>query len=78
MSALSVIGSTQITAKMAPLTLTTGGTSKSDPSAGQTAPHNAEDEFKKHPITKGDRAGAAILTMIVVGTILGISVWIIM
>lgn len=78
MSALAVIGATQITSAMVPLTANTGGTSKSDPNAGNDAPHNPEDEFKKHPITTADKAGAAILTLLVIGAIVGLSVWIIL
>lgn len=78
MSALAVIGATQITQAMAPLSFNTGGNSKSNPNAGEDAPHDATDEFKKHPITGGDRAGAAILTILVIGAIFGLGVWIVM
>lgn len=73
-----MIGATQITSAMVPLTANTGGTSKSDPNAGNDAPHNPEDEFKKNPITGGDRAGAAILTILIIGAVIGLSVWIIL
>ena len=78
MSALAVIGATQIDSSMVPLTANTGGSSKSDPNAGNDAPHTPEDEFKKHPITTGDRAGAAILSILIIGAIIGISVWIVL
>lgn len=78
MCALAVIGATQITSAMVPLTATTGGNSKSDPNAGNDAPHSPEDEFKKNPITGADRAGAAILTIMVIGAVIGLSVWIIL
>lgn len=78
MCALAVIGATQITPDMAPLTAATGGTSKSDPGAGLDAPHNPEDEFKKNPITTADRAGAAILTIAIIGSIVGLSFWIVL
>ena len=78
MSALAVIGATQITQDMMPLTAATGGSSKSDPNAGNDAPHNPEDEFKKNPITTADKAGAAVLTIFVIGAIVGLSVWIIL
>lgn len=77
MSALAVIGATQITPGMVPLTSSTGGNSTSDPGAGSDAPHNPDDEFKRNPITTADRAGAAVLTIIVIGAIVGISVWIV-
>lgn len=76
MSALAVIGATQITSDMVPLTANTGGTSKSDPNAGNDAPHNPEDQFSK--ITTADRAGAAILTILIIGAIIGLSVWIVL
>lgn len=78
MCALAVIGATQITSAMVPLTANTGGTSKSDPNAGNDAPHNPEDEFKKNPITTADKAGAAILTLLVIGAVVGLSIWIIL
>lgn len=76
MSALAVIGATQITPAMVPLTANTGGNSKSDPNAGNSAPHNPEDAFAK--ITDGDRAGAAIFTILIVAAVAGLCVWIIM
>lgn len=78
MSALAVIGATQITSAMVPLTASTGGSSKSDPNAGNDAAHNPEDEFKKKPITGGDRAGAAILSILIIGVIIGLSIWIVL
>lgn len=78
MSALAIIGATQITSDMVPLTAATGGNSSSDPNAGNNAPHNPEEEFRKNPITTGDRAGAAVLTILIIGTIIGMSVWIIL
>lgn len=78
MSALAVIGATQIKPNMVPLTANTGGTSTSNPNAGTDAPHNPEDEFKRHPITTADRAGAAVLTILIIGAIVGLSVWIVL
>jgi len=78
MCALAVIGATQITQDMIPLTANTGGKSSSDPNAGNDAPHNPEDEFKRNPITTGDKAGAAILTILIVGAVVGLSVWIVL
>lgn len=78
MSALAVIGATQITQDMVPLSAKTGGNSTSNPNAGNDAPHNPEEEFEKDPITTADKAGAAILTLIVIGTITGLSIWIIL
>lgn len=78
MSALAVIGATQITSAMVPLSADTGGSSKSDPNAGNDAPHNPDDEFKKKPITTGDKTGAAILTILIIGAVVGLSVWIVL
>lgn len=76
MCALSVLGATQITHDMAPLTANTGGTSKSNPAAGTDASHNPTDSFKK--ITTADQAGAAILTIMAIILIVGLSVWIVL
>jgi len=78
MSALAVIGATQITESMKPLTANTGGNSSSDPTAGTEAPHTPEDEFKKNPITTADKAGAVILTILAIGAVVGLSVWIVL
>lgn len=68
MAALAVVGSTLATSNMAPLSLSSGATSKSDPDAGN------DDETDKPkplpPISGADRAGAAIFTIILVGVIL--------
>lgn len=74
MSALAVIGATQITPGMAPKTLNTGGTSKSDPNAGIEAPHDPYSKLS--PIGTADKAGAAILTFFVLSSLIGLCVWI--
>ncbi|EXJ79247.1 hypothetical protein A1O3_08748 [Capronia epimyces CBS 606.96] len=76
MAALSVIGSTLIDSSMAPLTLRTGATSKSDPTAGSTASKNPLDDLSA--ITTKDIAGAAILTIIVAAIFVGTAVWIVL
>lgn len=76
MQALAVIGATQMTAKIAPKSATTGGTSESDPDAGNdidTAP-----EIKFAPLTTGDKAGASILTILIVLSVVGGGIWIIL
>ena len=76
MQALSVIGSTLITDSMAPLSAKTGGTSKSDPNAGSNT--DADPTANRKPITTKDRAGAGILTiMVIVGVVAG-SLWLIL
>ncbi|KAF2089294.1 mannan endo-1,6-alpha-mannosidase [Saccharata proteae CBS 121410] len=52
-----------------PVTLDTGGTSKSDPSAGTGSSSGSTDGSydDSTPITAGDKAGASILTIVMVG-----------
>lgn len=76
MSALSVVSANLITNSMAPLTHNTGGTSKSDPSAG-TDTSSSPTQTQK-PIGTKDRAGAGILTALVIIGIIGGSIWIIL
>ncbi|KAL1843441.1 hypothetical protein VTJ49DRAFT_1551 [Mycothermus thermophilus] len=54
-----------------PLTNSTGGTSQGDPNAGQ----NSMTLEPLSEITTGDRAGAGIVTAVVVGSFLGCIVW---
>lgn len=67
MSALSIFSSSMIIHKNSkgPLTSETGGSSKSDPTAGSGA---ANDPTKLAPITTADRAGAGIVTVLFIGT----------
>ena len=75
MAALAVIGSTLNRQDIAPLSLKTGATSSSDPNAGSSA---AKDPTTEHgPVTTADKAGAAILTILVVLLVVGGSVWLI-
>ena len=57
---------------MAPLTANNGGNSKSDPNAGAdpSGPSN-----KVEPIKTSDRAGAGILTVLVIFAIIGGGIW---
>ena len=84
MSALAPIQAMMIPANdlQAPLTLDTGGTSKADPNAGTDVEGSGQDDKKNkaatEKITDGDRAGAGILTFLVlVGMLLGtyLMVW---
>jgi mannan endo-1,6-alpha-mannosidase len=75
MSALSVIGTNLLTSDMVPLTKSTGGTSVSDPSAGTTSPNTQSDAPMK-PITTSDRAGAGILTLLIIVGVIGGAWWI--
>lgn len=72
---MNIVGATSallVSAAHAPLTAKTGGTSKGNPHAGEQS-----DNFSPHfsPITTGDRAGAGILTAIVIGGAIGLFGW---
>lgn len=73
MAAMSVIGTLLNRPELAPLTQNTGATSKSDPGAGVGAPIDPTQHYKK--ITTADKAGAAILTVLVCGIAIGGAVW---
>ncbi|KIW17659.1 hypothetical protein PV08_04854 [Exophiala spinifera] len=75
MAALSVMGSNLMTENMRPLTLRTGATSKSDPNAGVDAPSNPA--ATREPITTADKAGAGILTVLVICVMVGGSAWLV-
>ncbi|KAK3377920.1 glycoside hydrolase [Podospora didyma] len=72
MNVLGAVSSLLIGQVKAPVTNTTGGTSKGDPNAG-----SQYDTFndKKLPPTTGDKAGASILTLLVLGVALGTFGW---
>nr|POE93458.1 mannan endo-1,6-alpha-mannosidase dcw1 [Quercus suber] len=73
MSALEVIQANLIQEGLAPVTNTTGGTSHGAPSNSG----NADDQIYRTPITTADRAGAGILTaLLLIGT-LGTASWIV-
>ena len=74
MSALAAISANLITLDnlFAPLTLNTGATSKGDPSAG-----TGTDSSVLRPITTGDRAGAGILTFLMICFVLAGTYWLV-
>lgn len=75
MTTLSVVGASLISDNMVPLTADNGGKSKSDPTAGASAPtfpHEDADE-----ITTADRAGAGILTVLVIVAVVGCAWWLV-
>ncbi|KAG8531415.1 uncharacterized protein KY384_003044 [Bacidia gigantensis] len=79
MSALSVIQSNLISKVSGPVTSDNGGTSQGDPSAGGGGDNAAEaaiDPNAGHSITTADRAGAGILTALVLGSFAGCTWWI--
>lgn len=75
MSALEVMQNLLIDQVVGPVGLDTGGISKNDPNAGSDA---GSFEVKHNAITTGDRAGAAILTIIVASLLFGGGWWMIM
>lgn len=75
MCALSVIGSNLIGPGMKPLSAQTGATSKSDPNAGTPATKNPAADWG--PITTQDKAGAGIMTVLIIVMIVGGSIWLV-
>lgn len=78
MSALSIIQSNLISKVAAPVTADQGGTSKGNPSAGAGSNSNPTpaDPLLTRKVTMGDKAGAGILTAVVLGGLLGSTWWI--
>ncbi|KAI0595481.1 glycoside hydrolase family 76 protein [Biscogniauxia sp. FL1348] len=72
MDALGAVSSLLIGQSEAPVTNSTGGTSVGDPNAGA-----GSDSFTNElaPITTGDRAGAGILTALILGSAVGTFGW---
>jgi mannan endo-1,6-alpha-mannosidase len=77
MSALEVIISTQIARIDAPVTNSTGGTSAGNPNAGAGS-QGTVDAITKEAVTTGDRAGAGILTAVIVIALIGGTAWMVM
>ncbi|KAI4125427.1 MAG: hypothetical protein LQ347_005385 [Umbilicaria vellea] len=73
MSALEVVASNLIAKVEPPVTTVTGGTSKGDPSAG-TGAKTGPTGMAKNQITTGDKAGAGLLTALVLLGVVG-GVW---
>ena len=68
MNGLAGVQYTLVEGAKEPATADKGGTSKSDPGAGEDSVH----KFDSRPITAGDRAGAAILTALAcIGVVMG-------
>jgi mannan endo-1,6-alpha-mannosidase len=81
MSALAVVAANMLNVEdlFAPLTLDTGATSKSDPSAGTSSGDQTGlgSPWLTRKITTGDRAGAGILTALVLVGMLGGTYWLV-
>ena len=76
MSALEVVQSNLIDIAPGPVTADSGGTSQGDPNAGVESNIGPED-LHRSKITTADRAGAGILTVIIIGLIAGGAWWLI-
>jgi len=74
MCALAVIGATLINPSMAPLTKASGAQSESNPDSGID---QGPTFTPLKPITGADRAGAAILTILITILTVGGAVWIV-
>lgn len=72
MAAMEIFLSNLIPGVPAPVTETTGGISVGDPTAGGG---KSEDPSTQKPITTSDKAGAAILTILVVVPMVAGSLW---
>ncbi|KAK3079774.1 hypothetical protein LTS18_003943 [Coniosporium uncinatum] len=72
MSAMEVFQSNLISKVTGPLTNGTGGTSVGDPNAGS---QSGQSPLQLEAVTTGDKAGAGILTTIILAGILGGSWW---
>lgn len=72
MGVLSAVASQLIGKAKPPPTHSSGGTSTGNPDAGGNG-----DDFQTHgkPITAGDKAGASILTLVVLGAACGMFGW---
>ena len=72
MSVLAAVSSQLIGSGKPPVTDKTGGTSKGDPNGGSRG-----QDFQRHdrPITTADRAGAGVLTFVVLATTCSAFVW---
>ena len=60
-----------------PSSLNTGGTSKGDPNAGSAGTNTSDPNATLSPITTADKAGAWILTVLVMVATIGLTGWVI-
>ena len=75
MAAMNIFGANLVAGSTSPVTGSTGGTSESDPNAGTSADDSAIRAAK--PVTTADKAGAAILTLLLGGLTIGGAVWLV-
>ena len=69
MSAMEIVLANMVTDSAPPVTNSTGGTSQGDPSAGGSDVGRTDPLSSFPPITTGDRAGAWILTLVVIAAL---------
>lgn len=72
MNVLGAVSSLLIGQSKPPVTQNSGGTSKGDPNAGS---HSDDFKGELKPITTGDKAGAGILTCVVLASVIGTFGW---
>ena len=72
MSVLAAVSSQLIGSAMPPVTGKSGGTSKGNPNAGSGS---EKPQSQDKPITKGDQAGAGILTVVILLLACGVFGW---
>jgi mannan endo-1,6-alpha-mannosidase len=77
MAALEVVLSNMISVVKPPVTNTTGGTSLGDPNAGAKKPAIIPP-YLLAPPSRGDMAGAGMLTIIVIAGMMSLFIWICM
>lgn len=77
MAVMEVVQSLLVGDTRTPRTQATGGTSKGDAAAGSSGGLSDEDLRQTEPTTAGDRAGAGILTTICLGSLVGLTYWLI-
>lgn len=77
MSVMEVIQNLLVPGAKAPFTEGNGGTSKGDPNAGSATGLSEEALRQTDPSTTSDRAGAGILTTITLGSLMGLTYWLI-
>ncbi|KAI5464042.1 glycoside hydrolase, partial [Mariannaea sp. PMI_226] len=76
MAAMEVALSCMVKDRSAPLTSHNGGTSKGNPDGGSDDIGRTQPKSNLKPITAGDKVGAAILTILVIGIFVSSLVWI--
>ncbi|RMD43138.1 hypothetical protein DV735_g2039, partial [Chaetothyriales sp. CBS 134920] len=77
MSALEVVQTNLLTAVAGPVTANTGGISEGDPNAGSSSKIDADD-LNQSVITTADRAGAAIMTVVISVLVIGGACWLVL